>query len=54
MGQRIAQKTVIGNKFGDIVPLTDIKAEPNMVVRRTNGFHRPILLTGRGRGVAVM
>ncbi|NOZ86918.1 MAG: type II toxin-antitoxin system Phd/YefM family antitoxin [Deltaproteobacteria bacterium] len=38
----------------DIVPLTDIKVNPGKVVRRTSESHRPILLTSRGRGVAVM
>jgi prevent-host-death family protein len=38
----------------DIVPLTDMKINPGKVVKRTNESHRPILLTSRGRGVAVM
>lgn len=38
----------------DIVPLTDMKVNPGKVVKRTNESHRPILLTSRGRGVAVM
>jgi len=38
----------------DIVPLTDIKVNPGKVVRRTCESHRPVLLTSRGRGVAVM
>lgn len=38
----------------DIVPLTDIKINPGRFVRQTNESHRPILLTNRGRGVAVM
>ena len=45
----------MGVKFSeDIVPLTDIKVNPGRVVRRTRESHRPILLTSRGRGVAVM
>ncbi|MCF6267216.1 MAG: type II toxin-antitoxin system Phd/YefM family antitoxin [Desulfuromusa sp.] len=45
----------MGVKFSeDIVPLTDIKVNPGRVVRRTKESHRPILLTSRGRGVAVM
>lgn len=38
----------------DIVPLSDIKVNPGKIVRRTSESHRPILLTNRGRGVAVM
>ncbi len=38
----------------DIVPLTDMKVNPGKVVKRTNETHRPVLLTSRGRGVAVM
>ncbi len=38
----------------DIVPLTDVKINPGRVVRQTNESHRPILLTSRGRGVAVI
>jgi prevent-host-death family protein len=38
----------------DIVPLADVKINPGKVIRRTKESHRPILLTSRGRGVAVM
>lgn len=38
----------------DIVPLTDIKTNPGKVVRQTKESHRPVLLTSRGRGVAVV
>ncbi len=38
----------------DIVPLTDMKVNPGKIVKRTNESHRPVLLTSRGRGVAVM
>ncbi len=38
----------------DIVPLTDIKVNPGKVVRHARESHRPVLLTSRGRGVAVM
>jgi prevent-host-death family protein len=38
----------------DIVPLSDVKVNPGKVIRRTRESHRPILLTSRGRGVAVM
>jgi prevent-host-death family protein len=38
----------------DVIPLTDIKINPGKVVRHTCETHRPVLLTSRGRGVAVM
>ena len=38
----------------DVIPLTDIKINPGKVVRHTSETHRPVLLTSRGRGVAVM
>jgi len=38
----------------DIIPLTDLKVNPGKVVNHTKDTHRPVLLTSRGRGVAVM
>jgi len=38
----------------DVVPLSDIKVNPGKIVNRTKETHRPILLTSRGRGVAVV
>lgn len=38
----------------DVVPLSDLKVNPGKVISRTNDTHRPILLTSRGRGVAVV
>lgn len=38
----------------DIVPLSDLKVNPGKIVNRTKDSHRPILLTSRGRGIAVM
>lgn len=38
----------------DIVPLADVKVNPGKIIRRARESHRPILLTSRGRGVAVM
>lgn len=38
----------------DVVPLSDLKVNPGKIVLRTNDTHRPILLTSRGRGVAVI
>ncbi len=38
----------------DVIPLSDLKINPGKVVVRANDTHRPILLTSRGRGVAVV
>ncbi len=38
----------------DVVPLSDLKANPGRVVRQVDETHRPVLLTSRGRGVAVV
>jgi len=38
----------------DIIPLTDLKVNPGKVVNHAKDTHRPILLTSRGRGVAVV
>lgn len=38
----------------DVVPLSDLKVNPGKIILRTNDTRRPILLTSRGRGVAVV
>jgi prevent-host-death family protein len=38
----------------DVIPLSDLKVNPGKVVSRVNDTHRPILLTSRGRGVAIV
>jgi len=38
----------------DIIPLSELKINPGKIVNRAKDNHRPILLTSRGRGVAVM
>ena len=38
----------------DIIPLTDLKTNPGRVVRQVAESRRPVLLTSRGRGVAVV
>ncbi len=38
----------------DIVPLSDLKINPGKIVNQANNTRRPILLTSRGRGVAVV
>jgi prevent-host-death family protein len=45
----------LNTKFSqDIVPLTDLKVNPGRVVKHATDAHRPVLLTSRGRGVAVV
>lgn len=38
----------------DVIPLTDFKLHPGSVVRQVAKNRRPVLLTNRGRGVAVV
>ena len=38
----------------DIVPISDLKANPGRIVRQVQEGHRPVILTHRGRGVAVV
>jgi len=38
----------------DVIPLSDLKINPGKVVNRAQDTHRPILLTSRGRGIAVV
>jgi len=38
----------------DLVSLTDLKVNPGRVVKHVTEVHRPVLLTSRGRGVAVV
>ena len=39
---------------GDAIPLKDIKVKPGTIVKQLTKGHRPLLLTSRGRGVAVI
>jgi prevent-host-death family protein len=38
----------------DVIPLSDLKVNPGKIINRANVTRRPILLTSRGRGVAVV
>lgn len=38
----------------DIVPISDLKVNPGRVITQVDKTHRPVLLTSRGRGVAVV
>jgi len=45
----------MGTKFSeDVVPLGDLKVNPGKVIRHAADVHRPVLLTSRGRGIAVV
>jgi prevent-host-death family protein len=45
----------MSTKFSeDVIPLTDLKINPGRVVKHATDAHRPVLLTSRGRGVAVV
>lgn len=51
----VAETTPMRTRFSeDVVPLTDLKVNPGRVVKHTAEVHRPVLLTSRGRGVAVV
>ncbi len=38
----------------DVIPLTELKVNLGKIVNRTKNTHRPILLTNRGKGIAVV
>ena len=38
----------------DIVPITDLKVNPGRIVNQVDKTSRPVLLTKRGRGVAIV
>ncbi|WP_441003662.1 type II toxin-antitoxin system Phd/YefM family antitoxin [Pseudocolwellia agarivorans] len=38
----------------DVIPLSDLKVNPGKIVNHTKDTHRPVLVTSRGRGVAVV
>ena len=45
----------MSTKFSeDVIPLTDLKVNPGRVVKHVTDAHRPVLLTNRGRSVAVV
>lgn len=53
--QITARVIVMHIKFSeDVIPLSDLKINPGKVVSRAQDTHRPILLTSRGRGIAVV
>lgn len=49
------KKEAVVMKFSeDVVPITDLKINPGRVIKHAADAHRPVLLTRRGRGVAVV
>ncbi len=38
----------------DVISLKDLKVNPGKVVNHAKETHRPVLITSRGRGVAVV
>lgn len=38
----------------DIVPISDLKINPGRIVNQIDKTRRPVLLTSRGRGVAIV
>jgi len=38
----------------DIVPISDLKVNPGRIVKQVDKTCRPVLLTSRGRGVAIV
>ena len=45
----------MGTRFSeDVIPLTDLKVNPGRVVRHATDAGRPVLVTSRGRGVAIV
>jgi prevent-host-death family protein len=47
--------SIMRAKFSEyVIPLSDLKVNPGRVVKHATESHRPVLLTSRGRGVAVM
>jgi prevent-host-death family protein len=45
----------MNTKFSeDIVPISVLKVNPGKIVKQLQEVHRPVVLTSRGRGVAVM
>jgi prevent-host-death family protein len=53
VSKEVLMRTTV--KFSeDVIPLGDLKVNPGKMVRRASESGRPVLLTSRGRGVAVV
>jgi len=52
---QLVLKTALAMKYSeDIVSLGDLKVNPGSVIKHASQTHRPVLLTSRGRAVAVV
>ncbi|HYA14846.1 MAG TPA: type II toxin-antitoxin system Phd/YefM family antitoxin [Syntrophales bacterium] len=38
----------------DVVPVTDLKVNPGRIINQVDKTRRPVLVTSRGRGVAIV
>ncbi|PID42254.1 MAG: prevent-host-death family protein [Proteobacteria bacterium] len=38
----------------DVIPLSELKVNPGKVLNHAKDTHRPVLVTSRGRGIAVV
>ena len=38
----------------DVVPISDLKINPGRIIDQVDKTHRPVLVTSRGRGVAII
>jgi prevent-host-death family protein len=46
---------MMNTKFSeDIIPVSVLKVNPGKIVKQVQEVHRPVVLTSRGRGVAVV
>lgn len=52
---KVSENEQMQTKFSeDVISLSDLKINPAKVINQVKDTHRPILLTSRGRGVAVV
>lgn len=50
-----APQSAVSTKFSeDVIPISDLTVNPGRVVKHVTDAHRPVLLTSRGHGVAVV
>lgn len=53
--EQVSLEVRMNTRFSeDVIPLTDLKVNPGRVVKHAAESRRPVLLTSRGRGVAVI
>lgn len=38
----------------DVIPISDLKVNPGRIIDQVDKTHRPVLVTNRGRGVAIV